>query len=388
MERPLSPLLYAGFAVASIGGPAALAVLLLPAALGSTVASAGLIALAGGLLALLPVAVWCAYSRRVVSDGGLYAFVEAAAGRRVARIQGAIWTISYLLYLPYTITYVVYDVLPAGFPGITPYRGWLEVALPVALVVGLVAAERAVLWLTAAVGLVQLVVVAVLAAAVAGHAGAPDSALVAHGAARPLVEGGVNVGLLFVCGSLPLFLAGEVTGGGRTVRRTLIGSTVAVGAVTVAAAVPLAAYSGADLGALAAPGYTIALEARGAGLADAVLVAAAVGTLGLVVAEFVAVTRICRAAIGLPVAHGRRLVGAAFVAADVVSLADPSRFYDWLLRPSLVCLFASQLIVFAVYPRFARLHLPGRAAAHWAAAGGAGAMMLWGLWTALGQATS
>jgi hypothetical protein len=388
VERPLSPLLYAGFAVACIGGPAALSVQLLPAALGSSVASAGLIALAGGLLALVPVAVWCSYSSRIASDGGLFAFVESAAGRPLAWLWGAVWIFSYALYLPYTVTAVVYDLLPVAFPGIRPYRGWLEVAIPVGLAAALLLAERAVLWAMAISGVLQLAAMAALAVALTAHGGAPASAFAAHGAARPLARASVGVALIYVCGSLPLFLAGEVVGGARTVRRTLIGSTMVVGAFSVAAAAPLAVYAGSTLASLPAPGYTVALEASGRPLADAVLLAAAVSSIGLIVAEFIALTRVFRAMLGVPVAWSARLLAVAFVASDVVSLRDPDRFYDTLARPSLLALFASQAIVFLVYPRFARRALGRLGPVRLAAAAGAAVLMLYGLWTALGAASS
>ncbi len=38
------------------------------------------------------------------------------------------------------------------------------------------------------------------------------------------------------------------------------------------------------------------------------------------------------------------------------SLIDPVRFYTTLIKPSLIALWVSQLIVFAVYPRFAGKH--------------------------------
>ena len=388
MERPLSPPLYAGFAVASIGGPAAVSVLLLPAALGSAVASSGLIALAGGLLALIPVAIWCSYSSRIVSSGGLYAFVEGAAGRRVARVQGTIWIASYALYLPYTVTAVVYDLLPVAFPGVAPYRGWLEVGIPIGLVAALLAAERAVLWAMAVFAAVQLAAMAALAVALTVHGGAPASALAAHGAARPLVRAGADVALIYVCGSLPLFLAGEVTGGARTVRRTLVGATVAVAVLSIAAAVPLAVYAGSSLTSLPAPGYTVALEASGRPLANAVLLAAAISSIGLIVAEFVALTRVCRAMLGVPLAVSRRILAVAFVAADIVSLHDPAGFYDALLRPSLIALFASQVIVFLVYPLFARRVLGRLGPLRLAAAAGAAGLMGYGLWAAIGAAAS
>ena len=66
-----------------------------------------------------------------------------------------------------------------------------------------------------------------------------------------------------------------------------------------------------------------------------------------------------------------------FVAADAVSLVDPEGFYTNLLKPSLGALFVSQLIVFAVFPRFRRSAAAVGLAA--VAAGLAG----WGLYTVI-----
>ncbi len=69
---------------------------------------------------LFPLLIWLRYAREISSSGGLFSFVEAAAGRRVALVQAAIWTVSYLLYLVYTTVYVVFDVLPSVLPGGAP----------------------------------------------------------------------------------------------------------------------------------------------------------------------------------------------------------------------------------------------------------------------------
>jgi hypothetical protein len=57
--------------------------------------------------------IWLRYAREIASSDGLFSLVEAAAGRRVALVQAAIWTVSYLLYLVYTTVDVVYDMLPS-----------------------------------------------------------------------------------------------------------------------------------------------------------------------------------------------------------------------------------------------------------------------------------
>jgi hypothetical protein len=49
-------------------------------------------------------------------------------------------------------------------------------------------------------------------------------------------------------------------------------------------------------------------------------------------------------------------IGAVLVLAAPLILINPERIYTDLARPSLAALWLSQLIVFAVYPRFAVRH--------------------------------
>src|SRR4051794_28433180 len=77
-----SPLLFVGFAIASIGGPLALPNFLPGTAGDEGIESAGLVVLLALAVFAAPLVLWLVYSRRVVSPGGLTAFVEAAAGRR------------------------------------------------------------------------------------------------------------------------------------------------------------------------------------------------------------------------------------------------------------------------------------------------------------------
>src|SRR5205085_2705869 len=131
--RPLSPWSFAAVAVVSFGGPLALAALYGPQAVGDLSSGGGLAALAAPVIFVLPLWIWLRYARQVHRPDGLAGFVRAAAGRRVATVQAAVWTVSYLLYLLYTTAYVVYDVLPAVSNRVGPYRSTLEVLLPVAL---------------------------------------------------------------------------------------------------------------------------------------------------------------------------------------------------------------------------------------------------------------
>jgi hypothetical protein len=347
------PLPFLGFAIASVGGPLALAWIYLRGAAPSFSWSVA----AGVALAAAPLLVWLRFGDDIASGGGLAAFVEAAAGRRVALAQAAVWSFSYFLYLPYTVIDVAYEQLPGVFPGLQPWRGVLLVALPVATVPFVLFGLRPVLWVLAVSALVQLVLMAVLATDVLAHHGAAAHA--------PHARGSANVALLFVCGSLPLFLGGETTR--TTVRRSLAIAWLAVGALLVPIGFALAA----------APAY-----APVRALAIAFGLGAAISVYGVVVAEYVALSRLLSWATDVPVRRALLAIGVPFVGLDALALTNPDGFDERLLRPSLVALFLSQLAVFAVYPVYRRRH--GKlGATDVAIAAIALALMGWGLYRAL-----
>jgi len=345
----LSPALFFGFAVASIGGPLALPTLF-PSTAGDGADNALLVvALALGVFAF-PLGIWVAFSRRVVSPGGLSAFVEASAGRGAALVHGWIWAFAYFLYLPYTVTFVVYDLLPPVFPGIVPYRGALELGLPVALVLTALSPARLVVGALAALAAVEVVLLVVLGGVELGHTSLVSAAPAGFDGTGRAVGG---TALLFVCASLPLYLGGEVRDGSRTVRRALVLAVAVAGAGFLVAAAPLAGVPDA-LRDAPVPGAAVAQAYGGRGLAVTVGLVTALATLALIVAEYLALARLLHWLHGPPVRTVLAWIAIPFVALDAVSLADPGRFYDDLLKPSLGALFVSQLLVFAAFPRFRR----------------------------------
>lgn len=346
---PLSPLLFLGFAVASIGGPLALPTIF-PGTVGEGADSAGLVVLLALVVFAAPLSIWLVYSQRIVSPGGLTAFVDAAAGRRLALAHGWIWAVAYFLYLPYTITFVVYDLLAPVFPGLTAYRGALELLLPVALVLVALAPVALVLAGLGVLAGAQLALLPVLGGVALSHVGAR---LTQAPAFEPTSRAVGGTALLFVCSSLPLYVGAETRGGARTVRRRLVAAVAIVGALFLVAAVPLATVPDA-LRDAPVPGAAIAQAYGGRGLAVAVGLLTAGSTLALVVAEYLALGRLLHWLHGPPVRTVLAAIAVPFVAADAVSLIDPERFYSELLKPSLAALFLSQLVVFVVFPRFRR----------------------------------
>lgn len=345
-----APLLFVGLAIASIGGPLALANLLPSTAGDDGIESAGLVVLLALLVFAAPLTIWLVYSRRIVSRGGLTAFVEAAAGRPTAVVHGWIWALAYFLYLPYTVTYVVYDVLPPVFPGIVPYRWALELLVPVAIVVLVLAPLRWALLALLVVGAAQLVLLLVLG-------GVTLSNVPARVASKPELDPtGRAVGataLLFICASLPLYLGAEVRGRSRTVRRGLVFAVGIVGLCFFVAALGMATVPKALL-QFPLPATAIAKYYSGRTLEVAVALGIAVGTLALIVAEYLALGRLIHWLYGPPLRRVLIWIAVPFIAADVLSLINPDQFYDKLLKPSLGALFISQLIVFVVFPLFQR----------------------------------
>ena len=375
--RKLSPTLFLGFAIASIGGPLALPTLF-PSTAGDGADNALLVVALALAVFSFPLAIWIAYSRSVVSPGGLSAFVQAAAGRRAALVHGWIWAFAYFLYLPYTVTFVAYDLLPPVFPGLAPYRSTLELVLPVALVLVALSPARPVVAGLAVLAAVEIVLLVVLGSVELGRTPALSAAPAGVDVTGRAVGG---TALLFVCASLPLYLGAEVRGGSRTVRRTLVLSVAVAGAGFLVAAAPFAGIPD-GLRDAPVPGAAIAQAYGGRGLAVAVGLVTALATLALIVAEYLALARLLHWLHGPPVRSVLAWIGLPFVALDVVSLVDPGRFYDDLLKPSLGALFVSQLVVFAAFPRFRR-GLPALATA--AVASG---LVAFGLYTLVAGAAS
>ena len=297
-------------------------------------------------------------------------------------MQGCIWTFSYFLYLPFTVTYLVYDQLPESFPAVARHQTLLELALPIAI--SAPAAPGASAWPSSwwrSRRVVQVGLTIVLAAVVANHAGIHPTAFTPHAQDQSVFRGIGNVALLFTCASLPLFLGGEVTGGGRTVRRTILFAVVVTAVLLLATAVPMAALGESRLATLEVPGYTLIKAYEGSGLANVIAIGAAASVVAVIVAEFIALTRLMRAMLGVSVPRAARVIAVLFVAGDAISLISPERFYRDLLTPSLVALYVSQAIVFLAYLRFRRRP----SALDWVAVAAATGLAVFGLEVVIAQ---
>ena len=197
----------------------------------------------------------------------------------------------------------------------------------------------------------QLVLAGILDGVTLANLSTPVSSFGAGAPAGAFAKASAQTSLLYICGSLPLFLGGELATPVRTIRRGLTAASVVTAAVIVLAVAQMAAAPG--LASTAVPGVTVAQQFAGPGLAGAIGIGIAVSTAGVIVWEYLALTRLVHAITRWRIRPIAAVIGAGVVLAAPFTLIDPAGFYTTLLEPSLIALWASQLIVFAVYPLFA-----------------------------------
>jgi amino acid transporter len=382
--RPASGWAFTGVAITSFGG-LGLAALNVPGVMAGAAGSAGLAMVAAVVVFVFPLAIWLRYAREISDSGGLFAFVEAAAGRQVALVQAGLWIVSYLLYLLYTTDQIVYDTLPAVLPGERSYQPLLEIAIPVALAAVMIAGRRVALLVIGLMAIGQLVIAVSLDGVALIHLSTPVTSFGGSVPAGSLAIATGQTALLFICGSLPLFLGGELARPARTIRRGLIATYLVTAAVIGALVIPLAADP-AIIGA-PIPGMSLAGRFAGHGFAVVVGIGVAVSIAGVMLVEYFALSRLITAVTSWPSRPVIIAIGALVVAVAPFTLLDPERIYNDLLTPSLVALWLSQLVVFAVYPRFAaRQH--DRLLPAWVLTVAASALAIYGLWTSIRQAGS
>jgi hypothetical protein len=383
--RPVGDWALLGVTLTSFGGPLALAALYGPHMVQDASSSAGLAMVAAFVVFAAPLAIWVRYSRDVAGPGGLYSFVEAAAGRRVALVQAGLWIFSYLLYLLYTTASIVYDTLPDVVPGVRPYQPYLEIAIPVALAAVMIAGRTATLVVIGLLAVGQLALVGVLDVVTLAHNAPSAAAFGTRAPAGRLATAAGQTAVLYICGSLPIFLGGELARPARSLKRGLWAGYGLTAVGVTLAVFPLAAnpaFTRAEI-----PGMSVSQVFAGRGLAVTVGIGVAASIAGVMLVEYLALSRLL---VAVTPWRLRRIVvglGVALVAAAPVSLIDPDGFYDDLIKPSLTALWLSQIVVFAVYPRFAARRGSNRTVAYSLAAV-ATALAVYGLWNTLQAAST
>ncbi|HTU73276.1 MAG TPA: hypothetical protein VMG38_07130 [Trebonia sp.] len=375
---PIGQWAFAGVAVTSLGGPLALAALYAPGLVAGASGSAGLEMLAAAVAFGVPLWLWLDYSRDVRGPGGLYDFTRAAAGQQVALIQAGLWIVSYVLYLMYTTAQIVYDTLPPVLPGEVRYQTLLEVVIPVVLAAVMIAGRTFALLVIGLLAAGQLILAAVVGGLTVANVATPAGSFGGSAPAGSVAIASGQTALLYICGSLPFFLGGEASK--IHIRRGLVGAYIATAAVITLAVAPLAADP--SIARAEIPGMEVAQRFAGHGLAVTVGIGVVASIGGVMLVEYLALSRLLTALTAWPLRRILVGIGLVMVAFGPVILINPDKIYDDLITPSLVALWLSQVVVFAVYPRYAASR-GRRLAPAWLLSAACVAFAAYGVWTAI-----
>jgi hypothetical protein len=239
-------------------------------------------------------------------------------------------------------------------PGTRSIQTLLALLIPVALCVAMVGGRRVALFTAGFLAVTQLALLGILDGITLANISLPASTFGTSAPAGVLAKAGFQSSLLYICGSLPLFLGGELARPAITMRRGLTGLYVLTGVLVLLAVAPLAANSG--LLHAGVPGVAITQRFASKGLTDVMAVGLALSVGGVMLAEFFALTRLIHAVTAWGTQPITLVIAGAVLVAAPLMLIDPLGLYNALSKPSLIALWLSQVIVFAVYPRFARDH--------------------------------
>ena len=275
-----------------------------------------------------PLAIWLRYARQVSGSGGLYSFTEAAAGRRVALVQAGLWTSATCCTWCTPRRRSSTTRCPPCCRASGRYQTLLEIVIPVALAGVMIAGPRVALLVTgAARG---------RAARPRGgarrrdpgqrdHPGRRASAPSAPAGSLAIATG--QTALLYICGSLPFFLGGELGGdlrqAFRTIRRGLLAAYLATVVVIIAAVAPLAADPALDPGR--DPGHGGGRAFVGTASPSRSGIGVAVSVAGVILVEYLALSRLAIAVTSWPLRRVIIGIGVIMVAFAPVHAHQPGQ---------------------------------------------------------------
>ena len=205
----------------------------------------------------------------------------------------------------------------------------LEIAIPVALAGVMIAGRRVTLLVTGALAAGQLAIAGGLGGVTLTHLATPAASFGASAPAGALATATGQTALLYICGSLPLFLGGELARPARTIRRGLTAAYLVTAVVIIAAVAPLAADPAVTRAPI--PGMAVAERFAGHGFAVAVGVGVAVSMAGVMLVEYLALAGSSAAVTSWPLRRIIIAIGAAVVAGRA---GHPHQSRTHLQRPA------------------------------------------------------
>ena len=227
----------------------------------------------------------------------------------------------------------------------------LEVILPVIISAMILINRKLPFYFMFLLAAAQLAIMLVLSAVILGAVGFSSSLAVPNMPLSGLARGAAGLALLFICADLPLFLGGEAEGKGKSIKKVLLASFAMAAFFLLVFSIAISNLP-EDPSTYTVLGFHLASQYSSSLFAIITGIFAVLSIIGLIIAEFIGLSRLMNAMFKISMPKILIYISAAFIFMDLVSLAGPDSFYNYLILPSLFALYLSQLIVFLVYPMF------------------------------------
>lgn len=335
-------------------------------ALSASYSSTFIAGILGALIYFLWVLIGYRYSKVVASTGGTYDFARSGGGELLGKIAGWLYWISYAIYLPSATTYLTGIVLTSEFSLPAIELGIIEVLIPIALTLLLLTGIKPPLFyafITSTIEILLIVILGVKVLSITGFSIEPLQITVPMSA---FFSGALSVGFTLAGGGASFFLGYEAVGKGKTVGKAyILAYWIAATAVLFASyyEIAFAGFSNSGVSNLLNvteyPAFYIAQKYMGNSMALIIFLFTLNSLIGSVTAAYVALSRLTYTLLRKEMVKSILAVAGFFLTFNLIAgiTGQYSAVYSLTTEASLVTLYASHIIVSAVYPIFSKNRL-------------------------------
>jgi len=332
-------------------------------ALSASYSSTFIAGILGALIYFLWVLIGYRYSKVVASTGGTYDFARSGGGELLGKIAGWLYWISYAIYLPSATTYLTGIVLTSEFSLPAMELGIIEVLIPVILTLLLLTGIKPPLFYAFITSTIEVLLIAILGVKVLSITGFSTEPLQITVPISAFFSGALAVGFTLAGGGASFFLGYEAVGKGKTVGKAyILAYWIAATAILFASyyEIAFAGFSNSGvynlLNATEYPAFYIAQKYMGSTMALIIFLFTLNSLIGSVTAAYVALSRLTYTLLRKDIVKSILVVAGFFLFFNLIAsiTGQYSTVYTLTTEASLVTLYASHIIVSAVYPIFSK----------------------------------
>ena len=335
-------------------------------ALSASYSSTFIAGILGALIYFLWVLIGYRYSKVVASTGGTYDFARSGGGELLGKIAGWLYWISYAIYLPSATTYLTGIVLTSEFSLPAIELGIIEVLIPIALTLLLLTGIKPPLFYAFITSTIEILLIVILGVKVLSITGFSIEPLQITVPMSSFFSGALSVGFTLAGGGASFFLGYEAVGKGKTVGKAyILAYWIAATAVLFASyyEIAFAGFSNSGVSNLLNvteyPAFYIAQKYMGNSMALIIFLFTLNSLIGSVTAAYVALSRLTYTLLRKEMVKSILVVAGFFLTFNLIAgiTGQYSAVYSLTTEASLVTLYASHIIVSAVYPIFSKNRL-------------------------------